>query len=449
MNATQSTIALARLNSQTSNTEQPQSPTSVPLESEALRPVSKNRQIFVLISSFLTIVVTIGLNQAYGVFQAYYISPTQTILTSADNSPALVAFVGTLAYGLTWSGSIFINPLLTRISLPQLRKLCVLGVLLMSLGFGLASISTTVWQLLLTQGLLYGVGSSLLYFPILSSAPEYFNERRGSAMGFILSGAGVGGLIFSPLVRVLLSHIGPRWTLRALSLIVLVISLPIAVSASPSRFLGHRPTHVDLKMATKPTFLLSVCAGFLQAGGNGLPLTFLAEYSVALGYTAAFGANLLAVNNAVNAVGRILTGWIGDRVGRQNTLCSMCLLCVAAVAGLWLGSVGDGGKQSLWLAFVVIYGMAGGGYNALFPTTIAEVFGLQAYASVNGFIYFIRGLGTMFGSPVGGQILGESKLSNYREVIIFDALLLAGATVCVVAVRGMDAADKRAWKWRA
>ncbi|CZS99170.1 hypothetical protein WAI453_008338 [Rhynchosporium graminicola] len=449
MSSAQSSIALTRLFYPSNNTQYVQSLTFGPSESAALSPVSKNRQIFVLISSFLTIVVTIGLNQAYGVFQAYYISSTQTLLTSKDNSPALVAFVGTFAYGLTWSGSILINPLLTRMSLPQLRKLCILGVLLMSLGIGLASIATTVWQLLLTQGLLYGAGSSLLYFPILSSAPEYFDERRGSAMGFILSGAGIGGLIFSPLVRALLSHIGPRWTLRVLSLIVLVVSLPIAVSASPSRFLGRRTTHVNLKMATKPTFLLSVCAGFLQAGGNGLPLTFLAEYSVALGFTAAFGANLLAVNNAVNAFGRILTGWIGDRVGRQNTLCSMCLFCVAAVAGLWLGSVGEGGRKSLWLAFVVTYGMAGGGYNALFPTTIAEVFGLQAYASVNGFIYFIRGLGTMFGSPVGGKILGESKLGNYREVIIFDALLLAGATVCVVAVRGFDAAEKRAWAWRA
>ncbi|CZS95405.1 related to protein MCH2 (monocarboxylate permease homolog) [Rhynchosporium agropyri] len=411
MSSAQSSIALTRLFYPSNNTQYVQSLTSGPSESAALSPVSKNRQIFVLISSFLTIVVTIGLNQAYGVFQAYYISSTQTLLTSTD-SPALVAFVGTFAYGLTWSGSIFINPLLTRMSLPQLRKLCILGVLLMSLGFGLASIATTVWQLLLTQGLLYGAGSSLLYFPILSSAPEYFDERRGSAMGFILSGSGIGGLIFSPLVRALLSHIGPRWTLRVLSLIVLVVSLPIAVSASPSRFLGRRTTHVNLKMATKPTFLLSVCAGFLQAGGNGLPLTFLAEYSVALGFTAAFGANLLAVNNAVNAFGRILTGWIGDRVGRQNTLCSMCLFCVAAVAGLWLGSVGEGGRKSLWLAFVVTYGMARGGYNTLFPTTIAEVFGLQAYASVNGFIYFIRGLGTMFGSPVGGKILGESNLGN-------------------------------------
>ena len=79
--------------------------------------------------------------------------------------------------------------------------------------------------------------------------------------------------------------------------------------------------------------------------------------------------------------------------------------------------------------------------------TVAEVFGLQAYASVNGFIYFVRGLGTMLGSPVGGKILGESKLGNYRSVILFDAALLSGATFCVIAVRFFDSVEKRSWKW--
>jgi hypothetical protein len=80
---------------------------------------------------------------------------------------------------------------------------------------------------------------------------------------------------------------------------------------------------------------------------------------------------------------------------------------------------------------------------------VAEVFGLQAYASVNGFMYFMRGLGTMVGGPVGGQILGESKIRNYRSLVWFDAALLGGAALCVLAVRFWDAVDKRRWNWRA
>lgn len=128
-----------------------ETPSTVSVAAE-LRPVTKQRKIMVLISSFLTICITIGFNQAYGVFQSYYISPTQTMLPkSTSNDSALVAFVGTLGYGLTWAGSIVINPIIARMGVKGIRGISVLGVLSMSLGFGLASLSTQVTFLLLLK----------------------------------------------------------------------------------------------------------------------------------------------------------------------------------------------------------------------------------------------------------------------------------------------------------
>lgn len=90
----------------------------------------------------------------------------------------------------------------------------------------------------------------------------------------------------------------------------------------------------------------------------------------------------------------------------------------------------------------------------MFPTTITEIFGIQAYASVNGFIYFVRGLGAFFGSPVAGAILDSGSHSNiggtdFKKMIYYDAALLLGSSLCVIGVRGFDALDKRLWKWRA
>lgn len=108
-----------------------------------LLPVTRKRQILVLISSFLTICITIGFNQSYGVFQGYYVSDESSILPpSQAKSGALVAFIGTLGAGLTWGGSIVINPLMARTK--DKRYITVSGVLLMSLGFGLASLATQV-----------------------------------------------------------------------------------------------------------------------------------------------------------------------------------------------------------------------------------------------------------------------------------------------------------------
>ena len=95
---------------------------------------------------------------------------------------------------------------------------------------------------------------------------------------------------------------------------------------------------------------------------------------------------------------------------------------------------------------------------ALFPVTTSEVFGIQAYASVNSFVYFVRGCGAAFGSPVGGQILGESRgletngdgvLSSYYKLIWYDGALLIGSSLCVIGVRGFDALEKKQWKWKA
>lgn len=267
-------------------------------------------------------------------------------------------------------------------------------------------------------------------------------------MGFILSGSGVGGLVLSPIIRALIANVGIRWTLRFFCLFITLVSLPISLTAVPSRFSGRRPTHINIALAKKPTFLLSVIGAFLQASGSLIPLTFIPEYSVALGYSAAFGAVLLAVSNGVNTVSRILSGFAGDRFGRQNTCIATVALSAMTICGFWLGSALNG-SRTLWLICVVCYGIFAGGYNALYPTTIAEIFGLQSYASVNGFIYFIRGSGYLVGSPVAGAILGTSIVRNYTKVILYDATLLVSASFFVTGVRYYDAVNKKEWKWRA
>lgn len=176
----------------------------------ALPPISRRKQATVLLSAFVTIALTIGYNQCFGVFQEYYLSPDQDIIVPApaeQASPptALLAFVGTLCYGLTWAGGLFVNPVISRIEhgtwapttpstrlwrrrivrLLRPRTITISGVLMMSLGFALASLSSSIWQLLLTQGFLVGLGMSLLYFPLLAPAPEYFNSHRATAMGFV------------------------------------------------------------------------------------------------------------------------------------------------------------------------------------------------------------------------------------------------------------------------
>lgn len=470
------TIQLTDRQSVTEPGSEPASPTP------ALPPISRKKQAAVLFSAFMTIALTIGYNQCFGVFQEYYLSSSQDILVPSPSSQAtpptaLLAFVGTLCYGLTWAGGILVNPVISRIEvgiwapttpssrlwrrkllrLLTARTITISGVVMMAAGFALASLSTSIWHLLLTQGFLVGLGMSLLYFPLLAPAPEYFTNHRATAMGFMLAGGGTGGLILSPVIRALLSSVGGRWTLRIYALFNLIAGLPIAWAVPRSRFAAvstaegpeRRDTHVSRALAMRSTFIFSAIAAFLQAAGAQLPLSFIPSYTVSLGLTASKGANLLAASNAINAVSRILTGYAGDRLGRQNTLVLTLLLAASSVFAFWLSSLmTTTAPYSLWLAFIAFYSFSAGGYYGLFPALIAEVFGIRQYAAVNAFILFVRGLGTMFGSPVGGQLLGgpEEGTRAYASIAYWDGALLMGATVCCVGVRWADGKGK-GWKW--
>lgn len=79
-----------------------------------------------------------------------------------------------------------------------------------------------------------------------------------------------------------------------------------------------------------------------------------------------------------------------------------------------------------------------------------ETLGTQAYASVNGLLYFIRGLGALWGSPVGGALVGKGPAPReYIKLIWYDFALLMLSSICVIAVRGFDAKEKGRFKLKA
>ena len=138
---------------------------------------------------------------------------------------------------------------------------------------------------------------------------------------------------------------------------------------------------------------------------------------------------------------------------------AVLVLTAISVFALWYDA-----PRSRFVAFIVIYAIYAGGYNALLPTTISEIYGVENYSSVNGSIYFIRGLGSIFGGPIAGVILGSHARSSsgailgselgglkkrFNDVVMYDGMLLLCASICVAYVRWLDARDKGRWLWKA
>lgn len=67
---------------------------------------------------------------------------------------------------------------------PHRRRLCTfLGLMILSLALVASSFARAVWQLIITQGVLYAIGGCMLYMPTMQYLDEWFVRRKGFALG--------------------------------------------------------------------------------------------------------------------------------------------------------------------------------------------------------------------------------------------------------------------------
>ncbi|KAI4261362.1 MAG: hypothetical protein L6R42_003439 [Xanthoria sp. 1 TBL-2021] len=69
---------------------------------------------------------------------------------------------------------------------PHRRRLCTfLGLIILSLALVASSFARALWQLIVTQGVLYAIGGCMLYMPTMQYLDEWFVRRKGFALGTI------------------------------------------------------------------------------------------------------------------------------------------------------------------------------------------------------------------------------------------------------------------------
>ncbi|KAH8810675.1 putative MFS monocarboxylate transporter [Xylogone sp. PMI_703] len=441
-------------------TESPQM-AQMAVEDETPQPDSlspkmrKINSVLVVLAAFLAMFTTCGLNFAFGVYQELYesmsIAHDPNPFTGA--SPARIGLIGTLAVSLMSLGAPLASAWCKSYS-P--RTINLVGGLIFALANVLASFSQKLWQFMLTQGILLGVGTCLTYIPAVTVSPGWFNKHRGLAVGIVTSGTGVGGVAWAPTLRALNASIGFRNTLRftgAVSFLLIALSSTmlrwepeterrnrVEQQATRSRFFVPL---INWRVARSRKFIAQCISAGLQGAAYYAPVYFFSSYARTLGYSAATGAILIALSNAASAIGKVIVGFVADRVGRMNALLFCTFVSAAIAFGLWLPSCLSGGDRkgrTLFVTFTILYGVFAGAYISLLPTVLVELFGVQHYTSVNGFLYGVRGITSLIGTPVAGVLIrggsesvGMSK--SYTKTTILIGALLAGATVGVTWAR--------------
>ena len=104
----------------------------------------------------------------------------QPLVTQFDSQKSTVAWVGSLLCGVYQLSGPLVGGLVNKFGC---RPVCMMGAVLAWASFSLSSLSPNVPVLMVTYGLLGGLGLGLIYLPAIVSVGFYFERRRALATG--------------------------------------------------------------------------------------------------------------------------------------------------------------------------------------------------------------------------------------------------------------------------
>ncbi|KAL7746660.1 hypothetical protein RI367_007939 [Sorochytrium milnesiophthora] len=390
-----------------------------------------------VVCSFLIQFLVLGVTYSFGFFayQYYYVDYRGQV------SKSTTTLIGSLMSGVLF----LVGPLTGRAAEMFGYKICVaIGTVLVTLSLVLASFATAIWQLFLTQGILFAVGGSLLFFPASSLPAQWWVEKRSFATGLAVSGSGVGGLVMSYLTPWMLGRMSTAWTLRAIAIAAFVIG-GVATILMRTRFPPKGRTNeplINFGMFRDRRFPLLFMSAVLVPFGYLVPFTYLPLYCQYAGFGPETSKMLLALINGMSIVGRIGLGLLADKIGNVNG-CAICnFLGGFSMIIFWL----FGGRSlAMLVLFACFYGVLGGGYIALTPTVLAQLFGVQSLASLMGLLYAATSVGTIASDPLAGALMSDSPAFDdpswtmpsrgYWPGILFSGLFMIAGGLCTILLR--------------
>ena len=221
------------------------------------------------------------------------------------------------------------------------QSMVVSGIFIMMSAVFLASCATTPWQIVTTQGILFGIGGVMLNYVHVSVFPEWFDKKQGQAMGIIWLGFRLGALAFPLICQWLLEQHGFEKTLRVLIAPMLALLLPSTLllrgrfSAATIEAPPAQPPVSKLTVIRNPTVLYTLLASLLFDLVMNVPRMFITSYAAAIRIKAADQALALSLLALSDMVGTYALGALSDNVSYQVLMAVCAILTSLAHFLLW------------------------------------------------------------------------------------------------------------------
>ena len=311
------------------------------------------------------------------------------------------------------------------------RRLMLAGIVMGGVALiGLSSMNS-LWQFYLFylfNALGYMCGGPLPNQVLVS---RWFTKSRGKAMGIIYLGIGIGGMLVPQIARSLTASFGWRDALMILGLLMVAVAFPMAW------FVKEHPenTTVQLKQAeskiqfgdilkTWPFYLLaigSMCSIGAVAGTTQNIKLFL---GIDLKYSQENAANVMSIILGASIVGRLLMGWLADRIQKKYVMILIYSLVALSIPLLYLSET-----PGIIYLFAFIFGVALGGDYMIIPLMAAELFGVKVMGRIMGLIITVDGLAEALAPMLAAYL--RDRTGSYANGF---AALIVLAVIGTVAV---------------
>ncbi|PWN47661.1 MFS general substrate transporter [Violaceomyces palustris] len=371
-----------------------------------------------VVGSCLAVMLSFGLITSFGVFQSHY----SLVLVQSNSS---ISWIGSLQTGFFYIVGAGIGRVFDAFG-P--KWLTLAGTLLLSFGLMMTSLGSQYWQLLLSQGVVVGLGAALLFYPSLLSVPSYFLRLRGLAVGIVAAGAALGGVVWPIALQkmFLRPELGFAWTIRILGFVSLVLGLvatSLVKSRAPPRKSGAWFEWVAWK---DPRYSATVVGAALSTLGFFVPYFYLDSYAIMRGVPSSVSFYSLTAVNGGSLLGRLLTSLFCDRFGKYNTLLVSSLLSSVICLAFWLplGLLPDGSNQVLAaiMCFGLIFGLANGAFFSASLPALASITPLTHLGTRAGMLYTLLTIPSLIGTPISGAFLSKEDLGHFDHLIIWSGV---------------------------
>lgn len=268
---------------------------------------------------------------------------------------------------------------------------------------------------------------------------SWFVANRGAALGLLLSGLSLGGLIGIPFAGYLIEHHGWRGAYIGLATSILLVGLPAVVGFFRERAVapplpvtpnGPAPVTHGLPFAQavrdKRFWMLLVAFAF-SALPIGVFSTHLLPILAGRGFSSGQAVSLGAIFAASIGISRIGIGVLLDRL-RDHVVAATCM--TAAGVGAYLLFHTEGSFALLQAqATIILIGLAYGAEGDMAAYFTLRLFGLRAFSSITGCFSSAIAIGLATGGYVGSIVVDKTGAYDPLAPFMAVSLMIAGSLI--------------------